>query len=260
MTNIGKTISGKEFNESHEGYKFVKILADNLTHHGFEYKEGLNIDNVIFNPTGKCSVGGLYFTDLNEAYLYFHYGNKFSYVTIPDEALVYIKKNKFKANMFILTNILPLSELFLQNIQLCELVVKQRGLALKYIENQTEELCKLAVEQNAYALEYVKDQTVELCKLAIQQNGNALQFVRNQTEEICKLAVKQNGLALEFVKEQTEEICKLAVEQNGLALEFVKDQTEELCKLAVIQNGLALMYVKDQTAELCKLAMEQNEA
>ena len=108
MANIGKVFSGKEFNESYKGYKFVKILADNLTHHDFEYKEGLNIDCVTFNPIGECSPGGLYFTDLNKVHLYLHYGNKFSYVTIPDEALVYIEEDKFKANMFILANILPL--------------------------------------------------------------------------------------------------------------------------------------------------------
>ena len=162
MTNIGKVFSGKEFNESYKGFKFVKILANNLTHHGFEYKEGLNVDSVTFNPTGKCSVGGLYFTDLSKAYMYFDFGNNFSYVTIPDSALVYIEEDKFKANMIILTNILPLSEFFLQNIQLCKLAVRQEGCVLRYARDQTEEICKLAIQQNGMALRFVKNQTEEL--------------------------------------------------------------------------------------------------
>ena len=116
----------------------MKILAD-------EYKEGLNIDNVKYNPIRECSVGGLYFTDIIKACMYFHFGNKFSYVTIPDEALVYIEKDKFKANMFILANILPLTELCIQGIQLCKLAVQHNGLSLELIREQTEEICQLAV-------------------------------------------------------------------------------------------------------------------
>ena len=203
MTIIWKVFSGKEFNNIYKGYKFVKALADEYAD---EYKEGLNIYSSTFNLAGKCSAGGIYFADLNKPYMYIDYGNKFSYVTILDEALVYIEEDKFKANMIILTNILPLSEFFLQNIQLCELFVQQNGLALEYVKDQTEEICKLAVKQNSSAFKYVKDQTEEICKLAVQQNGSVLKYFNEQTDELCKLAVKQNGLAFHFVKNQTKEI------------------------------------------------------
>ena len=62
MANINKILSGKEFNDIYKGHKFVKILAD-------EYKTGLNIDSVTFNPTGICSASGLYFTDLNNTHM-----------------------------------------------------------------------------------------------------------------------------------------------------------------------------------------------
>ena len=183
MPNI---ITGKEFNDIYKKYSFVKILADKLKHHGFEYKEGLNIDSIKFNPTGTCSACGLYFTDIINAYMYFDFGNKFSYVTIPDEASVYIEKNKFKANMIILTNILHLSELFLQHIQLCNLFARKNEFALQYIIQQTE-------------------QNEQVCKIVVQQDGYALMYVKEQTEEICKLAVQQNSLALEFIKYPTED-------------------------------------------------------
>ena len=47
--------------------------------------------------------------------------------------------------------------------------VKENGLELGKIIDQTEEICKLAVQQTPYALDYVKNQTEELCKLAVQQ-------------------------------------------------------------------------------------------
>ncbi len=46
--------------------------------------------------------------------------------------------------------------------------------------------CKLAVQQNGLALEFVEEQTEEICKLAVQQNWRALEFVKEQNEELCK--------------------------------------------------------------------------
>ncbi len=84
MTNIGKTLSGKQFNELYKNTIFCKVLNDNLTHHNFKYRKGLNIDTNIFNATGECSKGGLYFCDMNFIDLYISYGSKFSYVAIPE--------------------------------------------------------------------------------------------------------------------------------------------------------------------------------
>ena len=91
--------------------------------------------------------------------------------------------------------------------------VKQDGLFLKYVKNQTPELCIEAVKGSGMALQYVKRQTPEICLAAVQQNSEALQYVKDQTPEICLAAVRQNGLALEFVKDKTTEICMEAMKQ-----------------------------------------------
>lgn len=65
-----------------------------------------------------------------------------------------------------------------------KLLVRQNGLNLKYIINQTDEICELAVQRNGSALEYVINQTDKICKLAVQRNGLALKYVINQTDEI----------------------------------------------------------------------------
>ena len=78
-----------------------------------------------------------------------------------------------------------------------------------------------AVKENGLALEYVQNQTPEICMEAVKQNGWALQFVKNQTPELCMTAVKENGFALEFVKNQTPEIIAAAIEQDPGAIEFV---------------------------------------
>ena len=85
----------------------------------------------------------------------------------------------------------------------CLMAVKQYGLALQHVKEQTHEICLEAVKQNGHALEHVKEQTSEMCLEAVKEDGHALQYVKEQTFEMCLVAVKQYGLALEYVKEQS---------------------------------------------------------
>ena len=50
--------------------------------------------------------------------------------------------------------------------------VKQNGLALRYIHNQTEEICIEAVKQNGDALIYVQKQTPLIVYYALEENCN----------------------------------------------------------------------------------------
>lgn len=66
-------ISGKNFNEKYN-CKFYKITNETEIHHSFQYKDGLNIDILHFNPTSKCSAGGLYFADINNIFNFLDFG------------------------------------------------------------------------------------------------------------------------------------------------------------------------------------------
>ncbi len=146
-------------------------FRNTLCHHNFQYKEGLNIDTCIFNPTKECQTGGLYFCEEIFFINYIGCGIKIATVEILDDARVYVESKKFKADKLIISNIILLKD---------------------FDKFADPVFCKLAVQQNGLALEYVKEQTEEICKLAVQQKGMALKYVKEQTEEICKLAVKNN--------------------------------------------------------------------
>ncbi len=57
--------------------------------------------------------------------------------------------------------------------------VQMDGSALKNIrqELQTPEICLTAVKQNGMALKYVKEQTIEICLAAVKKNSYALRYV-----------------------------------------------------------------------------------
>lgn len=203
-----RELSGTEFNSIYTG-KLYKFLNSTLRHNGFRYEMGLNIDTQTFNPNGSCSKGGLYFCDESNCYLYWDkFGPKVAVVEIPNDARVYVEKDKFKTDRLILTEIANFSEVsdwFWINI------LQKDSRVLKHIKNQTDELCKTAIKQNGYCIRYVTNQTKELCMLAVQQNGMALQYVLIHTKEICEAAVEQNSLALEYVKHQIPDLLSRIV-------------------------------------------------
>ncbi|EGT3944791.1 TPA: DUF4116 domain-containing protein [Clostridioides difficile] len=60
------------------------------------------------------------------------------------------------------------------------------------MDNSKEE----AVKQNGLALEFVKEQTEEICLIAVRQNGLALEFVKEQTQEVFAELAKQIEIEL----------------------------------------------------------------
>lgn len=257
------TLSGREFNCKYPVTEFYKVLNSNSIHYDFQYKHGLNIDTVPFYPKKSCSSGGLYFTELEKLPLWIHLGSHIGKITIPDDAIVFAEKDKFKADRVELdldNKVLTEDFYIWGNESLCLNAIHRFGGALQYVRmsDQSNKICKLAVQSSGYYVKYVKNQTEDICKLAVQQVPEALLYVRDQTEEICKMAVQMDGHTLLHVKNQTDEICLLAVEQKGSALQYVNVQTPNLCRLAVIQNGCNLQFVKTQTEEICELAVLQN--
>jgi hypothetical protein len=203
---------------------WYKILKEDLIHNKFQYKIGLNIDTLLFNPSGSCKSGGLYYTNLHNLARFLHYGCYIADVEIPDDARVYEdpQGNKWKADRLIILSITKfIDHPLFNNANWCLMTIKYNVEFMRYVKNQTKDICLNAIQQDGYILRYIRNQTDEICLTAVQQKGLALKFVKEQTYEICLAAVKQNGLALKFVKKQTKAICFAAIQQNSFASRFL---------------------------------------
>jgi hypothetical protein len=167
----GNQLTGVNFNAINiNGVEFYKILNEKEYHHGFQYKDGLNIDTNEFN-TEKCSAGGLYFCEKQYIGLYIGYGIYIRKVSIPNDARISIEDNKFKADKIILGERLSLTDFFSnQTYEFNLAAVKQNGMALQYINtpNQTDEICVSAITQNCDAIQHVITKTFELYKVAVK--------------------------------------------------------------------------------------------
>lgn len=90
--------------------QYFKVTNKTENHHGFQYKDGLNVDTLPFQPSGSCVPGGLYFSDLRNIGKFYNYGVWLRVVTLPkdnpDFKMVRDDSGcvKWRANMIILGN------------------------------------------------------------------------------------------------------------------------------------------------------------
>jgi hypothetical protein len=68
--------------------KYFKIFNETDNHNGFQYVDGLNIDDNPYNddPNKSCVKGGFYFSDAEHICEFLHFGDYVREVTIPADA------------------------------------------------------------------------------------------------------------------------------------------------------------------------------
>jgi len=192
--------------------QYWKVLRADLKHYGFQYREGLNIDTVHFNPSGECLPGGLYYTDTYNIPFFFHYGTKIARVTIPKGTRVHHEGNKSKADRLILSDIVDIKDWCMwKDYKVCLNAVK--------------------LDFSCSVLRYVKyrdmsvDEYTEICLEAVRVHGMMLclvngRFAKHRYYDICVEAVKRNTDALMFarvdlLKDKYAFVCLEAVKQDN---------------------------------------------
>lgn len=83
---------------------YFKILTEDLTHHGYTYKKGLNVDPKPFNPEPKWD-NGLFFADEKNILGFCGFGNKIAEVIVPDGERIIRVGDEYKAHRIILREI-----------------------------------------------------------------------------------------------------------------------------------------------------------
>ncbi len=179
-------LSGKEFNEKFTGRQMVKLTNESEIHNNYKFKTGLNVDTIPFRPLGSCRAGGIYFCLFDHLNYFLNYNGEFMFyvrfVTIPDNAQVWVEFSKFKADQLILSD-------------------RQKIIDLDIWSNSY--YCEKSWHLNRNNFRYIREQTPEICLKAVKYDGRMLEYVLNQTPEINLAAVQELGWALRFVKEQT---------------------------------------------------------
>lgn len=219
--------------------KYYKILQSDLTHFGFKYKEGLNIDTKKFDPNQPCD-NGLHFCTSIDICMWMYLGSLIADVEIPPNEPVVKNLYKLKAHKIILKNIRPLRDFEgWRDVQYCLQIIDidPHIFIRNYIQCKNETIYQRAVQNDGFLLGFIENQSPTVCMMAVQQNGFALKYVKKQTLELALEAVRQNGMALMFVEKQTENICVDAVTQDREAINFVESRFIDKCR-RLIENSI----------------------
>jgi len=163
-TYVGKVISGEEFKRLFPQLvnNLYKLTAYNENHNGLQFKTGINVDRVEFNPNDECLPGGIYFIEENEIYKWLAYKGKFMHycrkVVLLDDSKIYIERNKFKADKIKLEERVKIVDMDIWNNENCCLkAVNHDGTNISIIKKPTEAVQLAAVKQNVNAFEYIEN-------------------------------------------------------------------------------------------------------
>ena len=223
----GKYYRGKDFKNLVRS-SFYRITNYEEIHNGFEYKTGLNVDVLPFDPSGECKAGGLYFFDGSQVTNFKQYvptGYWMRRVIIPDDAMVYIEKGKYKTNKFILREKIGIGNVDpkkLVNVHdECCKFLNEYGKFLNSNKNNSNNIERI-LKLNAYMLLKIDAPTSNMIIIALKQNPNVIRYIKNPSDVLSLDLRKQFGTILYNSEIQTEEICIEAVKQNGISLQYVK--------------------------------------
>jgi len=85
--------------------KYYKILNEEEKHHGLQYKTGLNVDPISFNPKGSCETGGMYYAQ-KDVLVFLDYGPWIREVILCPDSNIYKDPNhnpeRWKTDKFVL--------------------------------------------------------------------------------------------------------------------------------------------------------------
>ena len=189
---------------------YFKILERDLTHNGYTYHEGLNVDPNPFDPK-RVRRGGLFFTDEKQILGFCEHRTKIAEVIIPDGEKVVQIGSEYKAHRIILGEIKDL-----WNINTFEWLIK---CGVDIHANDDDALCMAAGNGHLEVIKYLLKQGANIHAYddnALRQaSGNGhLEVVKYLIEKGANVHADDDYYALhDAVDNKYWEVVKYLVEQ-----------------------------------------------
>jgi len=214
--------------------KFYKFTNELELHHWLKYQDGEIIDPLPFNPSGKCSKGGMYFFEQSQLLKYDDYvinPRWIREVVLLPESKVYKELNKYKTDRFVMKERKRFNgdlSGYITN-SMCIEEVKDWGLSLKNVPQSliTQKMCWDALKQNVMVFKFIPLSLLneKMCFDAIEGYAHNVEYIPLflLNEEMSIEAVKINGMLLKVIPNllKTEEMCLIAIRQNKRAIRYI---------------------------------------
>lgn len=231
--------------------QLYKVTNAKEEHHGFQYKNGENIDKLDFNPKGSCTPGGLYFVEFKNIYKYLNYGIYIRKVEVLDEEPIYFADSEYKAHRIFLGERQLITDFFKTlDDSMLKYFCKQDGMILKYIDKNSLN----------------NDLLNELYNLAFNQNFRSFQYM-NITDlfehSVLESILEKDENLIKYIPDKilTNKLIQIALEKDGNLIKYIPNKvlTDKLIQIAVQSRSSAIMYLKqtDITIDIINLVLNK---
>ncbi|AYV84628.1 MAG: hypothetical protein Hyperionvirus31_18 [Hyperionvirus sp.] len=202
ISQSSRWIHGTIFNKKFQHKKFV-TFAENK----YEFKDGLN-------DPGQGNV--LAFFELNQSYIFLNERSTcYSFVTIPDNSMVYLGQNKYWSSLLTCRNIKPIHQFpKLTSLKYLIKAVKEDPSNVRLVPpnlqfGQLEHFLEALVWNNPNALQYLSFQlqTNYVCQAAIDKDPFSIRYVKRRNFLLFSRAIKKNPASLLHIQSPTYNMC-----------------------------------------------------
>jgi hypothetical protein len=191
--------TGKRFKQIHKQYRFIKYLESN-------------------NLSGLVMYGGGYRMESKDCMkdISFSFGvsgctKPLQYCfncTIPDDALIKIKMNRWEG-LTIYSN---------------KLILLDEKPEQWYINN---------ISRNCNWFHNIKHPSNDICLLAVKKNGEHIQHIKNPSEEVCLTAIRDYIYSFRHIahENQTERLCVEVINAECRMLKYVRPEFQHIFQI-----------------------------
>ncbi len=238
--------------------KYFKVLADDLIHHGYKYKLGLNVDVLPFNPNDSCGPGGLYYTTEEHVLSYSEYGSLIAEVEPMGQTYKDPECDKWKTDKLFVKSIVPITTwLSAKSRKFQCSMVKKNPSNIRYIIDPAEGVQLVAVKLDGNSILYIKDPS-EAVKLAAVKNKAELWYIKNPSEAVQLAMIKRDWQNIGYFENPSEVVQLAAVQQSPDGILNIKNPSEAVQLKAIDRYPGNIQYIKNPTESVQRKAIEKD--
>lgn len=212
-------LTGEEFNIKYKNIEFIKLFSDK-TNKLITFKE--NILETLDDHHEDIFCMGRLNVNIKKIYDYNNKNNinSFSYISIPDDALVNIAYYSYKINRKI----------------------------FKYMIFEADKVNIIKI-QNFSELDYFNDKS--FCSVIVRKL-NIFSYITNPNDILTEEIIKFNGLLIRKIINVSEKLLMSAITQNPIAIAYFDEPNFDACEKAIKQYDHSILYIKNLSLEKCK--------
>lgn len=244
-----------------------RMLNPDMKHYGFQWRVGVNVDPLPWNPKGSCLSGGLYFTTYDQLQFHASYPvdeNWIGRITVDDDEPVWQDGDKWKAHKVTLSDVVAVHDL--DDLEYFRFISSTfssfYNKTSRYADGDLKKEWRQLMHYHPVTMQFARHDDWDVCfdLVGLTKRPEEYDLSRKADKDALLRAASKNGHILKFLPRIDEDIAMRAVKDCGSALRWVPAelQTHKMCMQSMHVSTSAFKYIADPTPAICSWAVKQD--